>query len=101
MGDPVGAVEHARHALKKDGTLMAVEPFANAKLEENFNPVGRLLYNASTNVCVPSSLAQEVGLGLGAQASDASLEEVFHSGGFSRVKKAIETPFNRVFEARV
>jgi 2-polyprenyl-3-methyl-5-hydroxy-6-metoxy-1,4-benzoquinol methylase len=101
MGDPVGAMKHVRETIRKDGTVMVVEPFANTKLEENFNPIGRLLYNASLNVCVPTSLAQEVGAGLGAQASDASLEGVLHSGGFTRVRKSSENPFNRVFEARI
>jgi 2-polyprenyl-3-methyl-5-hydroxy-6-metoxy-1,4-benzoquinol methylase len=100
MGDPVGAVKHVRQALKPDGTLLAVEPFAKERVEENLNPVGRIFYNASLLICVPASLSQEVGRGLGAQASDSSLTQVFHDGGFSRVRKATETPFNRVFEAR-
>lgn len=100
MGDPIGAVKHVRQRLKPDGTLMVVEPFAHDRVEENLNPVGRIFYNASLLICVPASLAQEVGRGLGAQASDASLNEVFREGGFTRVRKAIETPFNRVFEAR-
>jgi 2-polyprenyl-3-methyl-5-hydroxy-6-metoxy-1,4-benzoquinol methylase len=100
MGDPVGAVAHIRSTLKPDGTLMVVEPFAHDHVEQNLNPVGRVFYSASLLVCVPCSLAQEVGRGLGEQASDASLQEVFRSGGFTRVRKAIETPFNRVFEAK-
>ena len=100
MGDPVGAVEHVRKSLKPDGTLMVVEPFARERLEENLNPVGRVFYNASLLVCVPCSLAQEVGKGLGAQASDSSLNEVFRAGGFTRIRKPIQTSFNRVFEAR-
>ncbi|MGA7845664.1 MAG: class I SAM-dependent methyltransferase [Thermoplasmata archaeon] len=100
MGDPVGAVEHVRKSLKPDGTLMAVEPFAHEHLEENLNPVGRVFYSASMLICVPCSLSQEVGKGLGAQASDSSLFEVFRAGGFTRVRKPVETPFNRVFEAR-
>lgn len=100
MGDPVGAVKHARDRLKPDGTLMVVEPFAKGSVAQNLNPVGRVFYNASLLVCVPASLSQEVGKGLGAQASDESLTAVFHEGGFSRVRKAVETPFNRVFEAR-
>jgi SAM-dependent methyltransferase len=100
MGDPVGAAEHARKSLKPDGTLMVVEPFAHEHLEENLNPVGRIFYNASLLICVPASLSQEVGRGLGAQAGDSSLNEVFHEAGFTRVRKATETPFNRVFEAR-
>jgi len=100
MGDPVGAAKHARESLKPDGTLMVVEPFAKESVEENMNAVGRIFYNASFLICVPASLSQEVGRGLGAQASDASLNSVFREAGFSRVRKAIETPFNRVFEAR-
>ena len=100
MGDPVGAAKHVHQALKPDGTWMVVEPFAKDELADNLNPVGRVFYNASFNVCVPASLSQEVGLGLGAQASDASLTEVFRSGGFSKIRKAVETPFNRVFELR-
>jgi 2-polyprenyl-3-methyl-5-hydroxy-6-metoxy-1,4-benzoquinol methylase len=100
MGDPVGAAKHARETLKPDGTLMVVEPFAKETVEQNLNPVGRIFYNASFLICVPASLSQEVGKGLGAQASDGSLNEVFREAGFTRVRKAIETPFNRVFEAR-
>jgi len=100
MGDPVGAGRHVREALKPDGTWMVVEPFAKEMTAENLTPVGRVFYNASFLICVPASLSQEVGMGLGAQASDSSLEEVFRSGGFTRVRKAIETPFNRVFEMR-
>jgi 2-polyprenyl-3-methyl-5-hydroxy-6-metoxy-1,4-benzoquinol methylase len=100
MGDPVGAAKHVRKSLKPDGTWMVVEPFAKERIEENLNPVGRIFYNASLFVCVPSSLSQEVGLGLGAQASDSSLMDVFREAGFSRTRKATETPFNRVFEAR-
>jgi 2-polyprenyl-3-methyl-5-hydroxy-6-metoxy-1,4-benzoquinol methylase len=100
MGDPVGVVKHARERLKPDGTLMVVEPFARDSVEQNLNPVGRVFYNASLLICVPTSLSQEVGRGLGAQASDDSLKSVFHEGGFSRVRKAVVTPFNRVFEVR-
>lgn len=100
MGDPVGAAEHVHQALKPDGTWMVVEPFAHERVEQNLTPVGRIFYNASFLICVPSSLAQEVGVGLGAQASDSSLDGVFRSGGFTRVRKALETPLNRVFEAR-
>ncbi|MCI4346788.1 MAG: methyltransferase domain-containing protein [Thermoplasmata archaeon] len=100
MGDPVGAAKHVRQALKPDGTWMVVEPFANATTAENLNPVGRIYYNASLMLCVPSSLSQEGAKGLGAQASDKSLTEVFHEGGFTRVRRAVENPFNRVFEVR-
>lgn len=100
MGDPVGAGRHVLESLKPDGTWMVVEPFAKEMVAENLTPVGRVFYNASLLICVPASLSQEVGRGLGAQASDSSLEEVFRSGGFTRVRKAVETPFNRVFEMR-
>lgn len=100
MGDPEGAAKHVHDSLKPDGTWMIVEPYAKESLQENLNPIGRIFYNASSMVCVPSSLAQEVGLGLGAQASDSKLTEVIKAGGFTRIRKATETPFNRVFEAR-
>jgi SAM-dependent methyltransferase len=100
MGDPVGALSHVRETLAKDGTCMLVEPFANDKLEDNLNPVGRLFYAASTMVCTPASLAQEVGLALGAQAGEARLSEVAKKSGFSRVRRAAETPFNLVLEAK-
>lgn len=100
MGDPVGAARHAREALKPDGTLMVVEPFASETLEQNLTPVGRVFYNASFLICVPASLSQEGGRGLGAQASDGSISEVLREAGFTRVRKALATPFNRVFEAR-
>jgi hypothetical protein len=79
---------------------MVVEPFAHDHVEANMTPVGRVFYNASLAICVPASLSQEVGLGLGAQASDKALMDVIKAGGFTRVRKAMETPFNRVFEAR-
>jgi 2-polyprenyl-3-methyl-5-hydroxy-6-metoxy-1,4-benzoquinol methylase len=100
MGDPMGAAKHVYESLKPDGTWMIVEPNAKESVQENLNPVGRVFYNASSMVCVPSSLAQEIGLGLGAQASDADLRKVIKGGGFTRIRKATETPFNRVFEAR-
>lgn len=100
MGDPVGASTHVLESLKRDGTWMIVEPFAGDKLEDNLNPRGRAFYCASTLICTPASLSQEVGLGLGAQAGEARLREVVTSGGFSRFRRASETPFNNVFEAR-
>jgi SAM-dependent methyltransferase len=100
MGDPVGAAAHVRHSLKGGGTWMLVEPFAGDRLEDNLNPVGRAFYGASTLLCTPASLSQEVGLGLGAQAGEARLREVVTSGGFSRFKRATQTPFNIVFEAK-
>lgn len=101
MGDPVGALSHVRATLAKDGTCMLVEPFAQDKLEDNLNPVGRLFYAASTMVCTPASMAQEVGLALGAQAGEARLREVAKAAGFSQLRRAAETPFNLVLEARV
>ena len=100
MGDPVGAARHAHQALKPGGTVLLVEPFANDSLEQNLNPVGRLFYAASTCVCTPNSLSQEVGLGLGAQAGEKRLRHVFMEAGFSQFRRATETPFNLVLEAR-
>jgi SAM-dependent methyltransferase len=100
MGDPVGAARHVLETLKKDGTWMIVEPFANDRVEENLNPVGRAFYSASTLICTPASLSQEVGLALGAQAGEARLREVVTQGGFKRFRRAAETPFNLVLEAR-
>jgi SAM-dependent methyltransferase len=100
MGDPVGAAGHVKTTLAEDGTWMIVEPFANDDTAANHNPIGRIFYSASATVCVPCSLAQEVGMGLGAQAGPARLEKVVRGGGFSHFRKAAETPFNMVFEAR-
>ncbi len=100
MGDPVGASTHIRQSLRPDGTWMIVEPFAHDTLEENCNPVGRLYYAASTLVCVPASLDQEVGAALGAQAGERRLREVVLAGGFGRFRRATETPFNLILEAR-
>ena len=100
MGDPVGAAQHIRQALADDGTWMIVEPYAKDRVEENLNPVGRVFYGASTVICTPASLAQEVGLALGAQAGEAQLTEVIKAGGFSRVRRAAQTPFNLILEAR-
>jgi SAM-dependent methyltransferase len=100
MGDPVGAARHAYQTLKTDGTVLLVEPFAGDRLEENLNPVGRLFYAASTFICTPNSLAQKVGLGLGAQAGESRLRDVFLEAGFTRFRRATATPFNLVFEAR-
>jgi SAM-dependent methyltransferase len=100
MGDPVGAAAHVKKTLAPGGTWMVVEPFANDDTAANHNPVGRIFYSASATICVPCSLAQEVGLGLGAQAGPARLEKVVRSGGFTHFRKAAETPFNLVFEAR-
>jgi ubiquinone/menaquinone biosynthesis C-methylase UbiE len=100
MGDPVGAVAHVRKTLNPDGTLMLVEPMAGDSLTENLNPVGRVYYAGSTHICVPTSLNQEVGAALGAQAGEKKLGEVIRKGGFSRVRRTAETPFNMVLEAR-
>jgi hypothetical protein len=100
MGDPVGAARRVRAALDPDGTWLIVEPFANDKVEDNLNPVGRVYYSASTLVCTPASLSQEVGLGLGAQAGEKRLRDVVTAGGFTRFRRAAETPFNLVLEAR-
>ena len=100
MGDPVGAARHAYQSLKPDGTVLLVEPYANDQLEQNSTPVGRLFYAASTFICTPNSLSQEVGLGLGAQAGEARLREVFSEAGFGQFRRAAETPFNLILEAR-
>jgi 2-polyprenyl-3-methyl-5-hydroxy-6-metoxy-1,4-benzoquinol methylase len=100
MGDPVGVAAHVRHSLKPDGSWMIVEPIAGDRLEDNLNPVGRIYYAGSTMVCVPTSLAQEVGAALGAQAGEAKLREVVTAGGFRSVTRATETPFNMILEAR-
>lgn len=100
MGDPVGASDHVRKSLAKDGTWMIVEPFAKDKLEENLNPIGRAFYSASTLLCTPCSRAQEVGLALGAQAGEARIRDVVMQGGFTRFRRATETPFNLIYEAR-
>jgi 2-polyprenyl-3-methyl-5-hydroxy-6-metoxy-1,4-benzoquinol methylase len=101
MGDPVGAAKHVRKALAPGGTWMIVEPIAGDDTASNLNPVGRIYYSASTVVCVPASLSQEVGLGLGAQAGQKRLTEVLNEAGFTQVRRAAETPFNMVLEARV
>jgi SAM-dependent methyltransferase len=100
MGDPVGAAAHVREMLTPDGTWMIVEPFAHDALESNLNPVGRVFYAASTMICTPASRAQEVGLCLGAQAGEARMRRVVTDGGFTRFRRAAETPFNIVYEAR-
>jgi len=100
MGDPVGAAKHVRQTLDPNGTWMIVEPYAGDQLEDNLNPVGRVFYGASTLVCTPASRDQEVGLALGAQAGEARLREVVTEGGFTRFRRATETPFNLVLETR-
>ena len=100
MGDPVGAAAHVRASLAPDGTWLIVEPFANDRLEDNRNPVSRIFYSASTFICTPASRSQEVGACLGAQAGEARLGDVVRQGGFTRFRRAAETPFNLVLEAR-
>jgi 2-polyprenyl-3-methyl-5-hydroxy-6-metoxy-1,4-benzoquinol methylase len=100
MGDPVGAARQVRGSLKPDGTWMIVEPQAGDRVEDNLNPVGRAYYAFSTLLCTPASLSQDVGLALGAQAGQARIGDVVATGGFSRFRRAAETPFNLVFEAR-
>ncbi len=101
MGDPRGCARHMRKLLKAEGTWMLVEPIASDKPADNVgNPVSRLYYNASTMICVPTSLAQEVGEGLGAQAGEARLTEVIKEGGFRQVRRATQGPFNMILEAR-
>ncbi|HET8978817.1 MAG TPA: class I SAM-dependent methyltransferase [Solirubrobacteraceae bacterium] len=100
MGDPVGASRHVLSTLAVDGTWMIVEPQAGDAVQDNLHPVGRAYYGFSTLLCTPASLSQEVGLALGAQAGEARIREVVQAGGFSRFRRAAETPFNLVFEAR-
>jgi 2-polyprenyl-3-methyl-5-hydroxy-6-metoxy-1,4-benzoquinol methylase len=101
MGDPVGASQHVRSTLAPEGSWMIVEPFANDRVEDNLNPIGRVFYSASTLLCTPASLSQEVGLALGAQAGEARMRQVVTEGGFSRFRRATETPFNLIYEARL
>ena len=100
MGDPEGAAKYVKESMAPDGTWMIVEPFAHDKLEDNLNPIGRVYYAASTMLCTPASLSQEVGLALGAQAGEGRLSKILKAAGFSRVRRAAETPFNIVLEAR-
>jgi SAM-dependent methyltransferase len=100
MGDPVGAAAHIRSSLAEDGCFMLVEPFANDRTEDNLNPVGRIFYAGSTMVCTPASRSQEVGLALGAQAGEARLKQVLEEAGFTRIRRAAETPFNLIFDVR-
>ena len=100
LGDPVGAATHVLKSLRPDGTWMIVEPFAHDELQDNLNPVGRIYYSFSTLLCTPCSRSQEVGLCLGAQSGEARIREVVTAAGFSRFRRATETPFNIVYEAR-
>lgn len=101
MGDPAGAAAHVRQTLAPDGIWMIVEPFAGNEVSANLNPVGRIYYSASAIICVPASLSQEGALGLGAQAGEERIRDVVASGGFTHFRRAAETHFNLVFEAKV
>ena len=100
MGDPVGAATHVLKSLRKDGTWMIVEPYANDELKDNLNPVGRVYYSFSTLLCTPCSRSQEVGLCLGAQSGEKRIKGVVQQAGFTRFRRATETPFNIVYETR-
>jgi SAM-dependent methyltransferase len=100
MGDPVGAASHVRKALKPDGTFMLVEPLAGDSMSENLHPIGQIYYSFSTTVCTPAPLAQDVGLGLGAQAGQKRLTSVLNQAGFTHVRRAAETPTNMVLEVK-
>lgn len=100
MGDPIGAAAHVKQSLKKDGRWMIVEPYAGDRLEDNINPVGRIFYSASTFICTPASRAQDGAMCLGAQAGEARIRDVVTRGGFSSFRRATQTPFNLVYEAR-
>jgi hypothetical protein len=101
MGDPLGAATHIREALAPDGTWMIVEPAAADDVAGNLNPLGRLYYSGSTFLCVPNALSQPGGHTLGAQAGEAAIRRVVQQAGFTRFRRAAETPFNHVYEARL
>ena len=100
MGDPVGTARHVRESIAPDGTWLIVEPYATDTVAGNLKPVGRAYYGFSTFLCVPNALSQEGGYALGAQAGEAAIREVVTEAGFTRFRRAAETPFNNVFEAR-
>jgi ubiquinone/menaquinone biosynthesis C-methylase UbiE len=100
MGDPLGAARHVRQALKPDGTWMIVEPYASDVVAENMNPVGRIYYSASTLTCVSNALSQPGGYALGTQAGEAAIRHIVTDAGFTRFRRAAETPFNLVYEVR-
>jgi ubiquinone/menaquinone biosynthesis C-methylase UbiE len=100
MGDPLSAARHIRASLAPDGTWLIVEPAASDNLEDNFNPVGRVYYNFSTFLCVPSAMSQKGGYALGAQAGEAAIRQVVTDAGFTQFRKVADTPFNNVYEAR-
>ena len=98
LGDPVGALARCRQVIKADGKVLLVEPYAGDRLEENLNPIGRMYYAASAMACTPNSLSQEVGLGLGAQAGEQRLRQVARDAGFSKLRRAAQTPVNLILE---
>src|SRR4029453_15711433 len=100
VGRPLGGAAPVREEITSDGTWMIVEPFAHDDTKDNLNPIGRAFYSASTLICTPASLSQEVGLALGAQAGEARMRDVVLKGGFSQFRRATETPFNLIYEAR-
>ncbi len=100
MGDPLSAAKHIRQALADDGTWMVVEPAAADDVPGNLNPVGRIYYNFSAQLCIPNALSQPGGYALGAQAGEAAIRRVATDAGFTRFRRATETPFNIVYEAR-
>jgi hypothetical protein len=100
MGDPLSAAKHVRQALAPEGTWLIVEPYAQDSVADNLNPVGRVYYNFSTLLCVPNALSQSGGYALGAQAGEAAIRRVVTDAGFTRFRRATETPFNLVYEAR-
>ncbi len=100
MGDPLAAAKHVREAIAPDGTWLVVEPYAGDTVSDNLNPVGRVYYNFSTLLCVPNALSQQGGYALGAQAGEAAIRRVVTDAGFTRFRRAAETPFNLVYEVR-
>ncbi|MEZ2131248.1 MULTISPECIES: class I SAM-dependent methyltransferase [unclassified Sinorhizobium] len=101
MGDPVAAARHAASAIAPDGTVLLVEPFANDRVEDNISPVARIYYAASTTICCAHAISEGGRLVLGAQAGEARLADVFRKAGFTRFRRAFETPFNLILEARL
>ncbi len=101
MGDPVGACRHIAGALGDGGTFMLVEPFAEDDMKDNLHPLGQIFYAFSSLICVPASLSQPVGLGLGAQAGQKRLTQVLNDAGFTHVRRSAVTPTNMVLEVRV
>jgi hypothetical protein len=100
MGDPIGAARHIREALDTDGTWLIVEPYAGDAVSDNLNPIGRMCYSFSSFLCVPNGLSQPGGYSLGAQAGESRIRQVATDAGFTRFRRATETPFNLIYEAR-